>query len=145
MIPRDALQIKRSSPLGGSFTIFLKQGLELVDAGVENMQEVIKLLASEGGCCRLSDLLDEAHLTSLTDDDIWAVFETQLLPFIGLLSHENVLSSHIIETHHTGCLISFMDRMTAEQPPSSTQLYDALSIFPKKRLMCLSLALYYSR
>jgi hypothetical protein len=95
--------ILRAQPLGKRLPAFIQGALVLVDA-VDTMQEVVTCLSSEGGLARLGEMLN-ADYSNLSDDRLHIVFKDQLLPFMRIVAHEDVLSSAILESRHADILI----------------------------------------
>lgn len=98
-IKKDQREIQRAQPLGRRFGEFIQEALRLVDTDQGTMQEVITSLSSDGGLSRLGELLN-ADFTLLTDDALGTVFMDQLLPFLRIISHDDVLSSQVLEGRH---------------------------------------------
>lgn len=75
---------------------FFQQALALVyqDPGI--MQEVVTLLATEGGLQRINELAQQ-NLDGLSGSRGADVFSSQILPLYQLMSHPNVLASAILE------------------------------------------------
>ncbi|KAF2718114.1 hypothetical protein K431DRAFT_275483 [Polychaeton citri CBS 116435] len=105
-IPRDAGYVVRASPLGTQLPLFIGQALDLVNAGVEAMQDVITSLAGEGGLHRLRELLD-FELETLDHEKAKSVFEARLYPLMQILSHEFILVSVVAEARHA-TLLNFL-------------------------------------
>jgi hypothetical protein len=101
-IKQNKRDIMRAQPLGRQLPDFIQKGLDFVN-DVATMQEVITCLSSEGGLNRLGELLN-ADFSSLNDDRLRIVFEDQLLPFMCIIAHENVLSSAVVESRHATLL-----------------------------------------
>ncbi|KAL1586429.1 hypothetical protein WHR41_05215 [Cladosporium halotolerans] len=98
-IKKDQREIQRAQPLGRRFGEFIQEALRLVNTDQGTMQEVITSLSSDGGLARLGELLN-ADFTLLTDDALGTVFKDQLLPFLRIISHDDVLSSQVLEGRH---------------------------------------------
>lgn len=85
-------------PLGGALADFFQQALVLVGGEPGLMQEVITLLAAEGGMIRVAELLDQ-QFASFNDRQLDRIFNGQLLPFFKTIAHKNVCASVILESH----------------------------------------------
>ncbi|KAK5129238.1 hypothetical protein LTR08_003723 [Meristemomyces frigidus] len=82
-------------PLGPRMTNFCKQALELVDGEVGVMQEVMVLLASNGGLQRISELVDQPF-DRLSNAQLIRIFNTQILPVFKIITHKNVVASVVL-------------------------------------------------
>ncbi|KAK0286932.1 hypothetical protein LTR35_004401 [Friedmanniomyces endolithicus] len=82
-------------PLGPLRTKFCKEALELVDGEAGVMQEVITLLASEAGCVRVKEIVEQ-QLTQCNTAQYTRIFDAQILPFLKTITHKNVTSSLIL-------------------------------------------------
>ncbi|KAL5405337.1 hypothetical protein PMIN04_012376 [Paraphaeosphaeria minitans] len=82
-------------PLGYRLSEFFQQAFELVDSGVETLQEVVTLLTSEGGLLRIDELLSQPF-TSLSPSQLARVIDQQLLPFLKIFTHGRVLGSILL-------------------------------------------------
>lgn len=67
------------------------------------MQDVINCLSSEGGLERLGEMLN-ANYSDLPDHKLIAIFKDQLVPFMQIIAHPNVLSSAVLESRHATLL-----------------------------------------
>ncbi|CAJ2511696.1 Uu.00g073210.m01.CDS01 [Anthostomella pinea] len=86
----------KTRPLGGpAMSNFCKQALALVSGEAGLMQEVISLLASEGGSQRLTEVVDQGF-EGLNEAQTAHIFDAQILPFFQAISHKNVLASVIM-------------------------------------------------
>ncbi|KAK5674024.1 hypothetical protein LTS10_013215 [Elasticomyces elasticus] len=88
-------RVATARPLGPARTKFCQQALELVDGEAGVMQEVVTLLASEGGCLRVRELAAQ-DFAQLPPKQYTRIFEAQLLPFFKVITHKNVDSSLIL-------------------------------------------------
>ena len=93
-IPPDP---RKSRKLGPTMGKFCQEALELVKGEPGLVQEVISLLASEGGMLRVAELLDQAF-EKMSDAQLARVFDAQLLPFFRTITHRNVTASPILES-----------------------------------------------
>ena len=59
-------------------------------------QQLIARLASDGGLARIKELIDR-HVGNCTDDESDALFVELLSPFLRTISHQDVLSSMLLE------------------------------------------------
>lgn len=75
---------------------FWQDALELLDGDARLIQEVITLLAGDGGMLRIAELLDQPF-EKLSDSHLARVFEARLLPFFNTITHRNVTASAILE------------------------------------------------
>ncbi|KAK0821171.1 hypothetical protein LTR75_000972 [Friedmanniomyces endolithicus] len=82
-------------PLGPLRTKFCQEALELVDGEAGVMQEVITLLASEAGCVRVKEIVEQ-QLTQCNTARYTRIFDAQILPFLKTITHKNVTSSLIL-------------------------------------------------
>ncbi|KAK0931386.1 hypothetical protein LTR91_000335 [Friedmanniomyces endolithicus] len=82
-------------PLGPNRTKFCQEALELVDGEAGVMQEVITLLASEAGCARVKEIVEQ-QLTQCNTAQFTRIFDAQILPFLRTITHKNVTSSLIL-------------------------------------------------
>jgi hypothetical protein len=104
-IKKEKRDINRVQPLGRRFAGFIQQALALLE-DANTMQEVITTLSNEGGLARLGEMLN-ADFTMLADDALRSVFKTQLLPFLRIIAHEEVLSSSVLEAR-LGTLLNYL-------------------------------------
>lgn len=88
-------QVTGLMPLGHRLGDFFQQALELVENGVETLQEVIMLLASEGGLLRIDELLNQPYST-LGPSQLPRVVNKQLLPFLKIFTHAKVVGSILL-------------------------------------------------
>ena len=87
-----------AEPLGFSSLIeFWQRALQLVDGDVGEMQEVITLIASEGGMLRVAETIGQ-DFESMNEGRLKSVFEGHLLPFFRVITHRNVTASAILHT-----------------------------------------------
>ncbi|TKA27365.1 hypothetical protein B0A50_04977 [Salinomyces thailandicus] len=94
-IPRDARERQQKPTV--NLAEFLREALELVDAGAETMQEVINALASDGGRFRLDQMLRDCDFEGLGAGALERLWRSQLLPLLQIFSHESVLASRVVE------------------------------------------------
>jgi hypothetical protein len=88
-------RVTGAMPLGNRLSEFFQQAFELVDSGVETLQEVVTLLTSEGGLLRIDELLSQPF-TSLGPSQLGKVIDQQLLPFLKIFTHGRVLGSILL-------------------------------------------------
>ncbi|KAI9781350.1 MAG: hypothetical protein M1816_002396 [Peltula sp. TS41687] len=94
MIPESISTIR---PLGQKLSQFFQLGWRLVSKGeVGTRQQVLTKLASEGGLRRIKELTD-TEFKNFSDDQRTSVFKDSVLPFFQAISHEDVLSSLLLE------------------------------------------------
>ncbi|KAK4895121.1 hypothetical protein LTR27_006727 [Elasticomyces elasticus] len=91
--PKDLIQTCR--PLGPARTTFCVQALELINGGNDPMQETISLLASEGGCIRVKEIVGQPF-DQLNPAEYATIFNTQLLTFFKAITHKNVTASLVL-------------------------------------------------
>jgi hypothetical protein len=104
-IKREKRDINRAQPLGRRFAGFIQQALTLLD-DANTMQEVITTLSNEGGLARLGEMLN-ADFALLEDDSLRNVFKSDLLPFLRIIAHDDVLSSSVLEGR-LGTLLNYL-------------------------------------
>ena len=103
-IPRDAKAIVKARGLSDAdLAAFLSRALQLTDAGDTYMQETLQRLASEGGLFRLRGLL-KRNFPNMEATTLARIWQHQLLPYLKIISHENVITSAVIEDKHTTLL-----------------------------------------
>lgn len=101
-IKQNKRDIKRAQPLGKRLNESIQKALDLV--GVDDtMQEVKTCLSNEGGIARLGEFLN-VNYSALADGTLNAIFKDQLLPFMQILAHPNVISSAVLESRHATLL-----------------------------------------
>jgi hypothetical protein len=88
-------QVTGVMPLGYRLGDFFQQALELVESGVEILQEVVTLLTSEGGLLRIDELLNQPF-SSLSPSQLARIVDKQLLPFLKIFTHAKVLGSVLL-------------------------------------------------
>jgi hypothetical protein len=91
-VPKSVANIK---PLGYGLGKFFEQALELVDGEAETLQDVITLLASEGGLLRVEELLEQPF-NSLSRSQLTMIIDKQLLPFFKIFTHAGVIRSALL-------------------------------------------------
>ncbi|KAI7110431.1 hypothetical protein KC365_g97 [Hortaea werneckii] len=82
-------EIGTPTPLGPNLGRFLKQASELIDSDAGRMQEVIVLLASEGGVQRIIELLEQP-LDKVHPDILARLFNSQIIYFLETSSYNNL-------------------------------------------------------
>ncbi|KAI6888727.1 hypothetical protein KC360_g2631 [Hortaea werneckii] len=93
-------EIGTPTPLGPNLGRFLKQASELIDSDAGRMQEVIVLLASEGGVQRIIELLEQP-LDKVHPDILARLFNSQIIYFLEVITHKNVTASAILRPRLT--------------------------------------------
>jgi hypothetical protein len=88
-VPKQVFDFK---PLGYRLGKFFQQVLELIDGGVETLQEVINLLTSERGLLRIEELL-ELPFSTLSSSQLTTVITNQLLLFFRIFTYPDVIGS----------------------------------------------------
>lgn len=88
-------QVTGAMPLGHRLSDFFQQAFDLVESGVETLQEVVTLLTGEGGLLRIDELLNQPFRT-LSPSQFSRVIHTQLLPFLKIFTHTKVLGSILL-------------------------------------------------
>ncbi|KAI7068359.1 hypothetical protein KC327_g9637 [Hortaea werneckii] len=88
------------TPLGPNLGRFFKQAAELLDSDAGKMQEVIVLLASEGGLQRIIELLDQP-LDKVHPDILARLFNSQIIHFLEVITHKHVMASAILRPRLT--------------------------------------------
>ncbi|KAH7090017.1 AAA domain-containing protein [Paraphoma chrysanthemicola] len=91
-IPKQTTGVK---PLDYRLGDFFQQAFELVESGIETLQEVVTLLTSEGGLLRIHELLDYPF-SSLNPPQLARVMDKLLLPFLKTFTHARVLGSILL-------------------------------------------------
>jgi hypothetical protein len=100
MIPRKK---QTSRPLGNTeLSRFLQLALELVTSD-ESAQDVITTLASEEGLLRVQEIICR-KFDLMSDSLLKSTWNSLLLPYFRLISHENVLRSTILQVRHATLL-----------------------------------------
>lgn len=87
--------IGRPRPLGPAIARFCTEALALINGDAGLVQEVIVLLASEGGCRRIHEIVTQ-DFEMLSAAQLARVFDAQLLPFLQVITHKSVLDSMIL-------------------------------------------------
>ena len=93
-------EIGRPTPLGPNLGRFFKQAAKLIDGDVGRMQEVIVLLASEGGLQRIIELLEQP-LDKVHPDILARLFNSQIIYFLEIITHKHVMASAILKLRLT--------------------------------------------
>lgn len=102
-IPRDT---HHTRPLGHRLGWCFKEARRLIDQGDGILQDVIRALSQEGGLKRIQELVErDFDLFSASTNS--AVFEAQVLPFLEIITHPNVLASLILE-QAVGTIYNFL-------------------------------------
>jgi hypothetical protein len=86
---------EKGAPLRSRLAQFFQNTNELISGEPGVVQEVIELLASEGGSKRIFELLQQP-LGDMEDGRLAIIFDQQLLPFLKTITHVNVLSSIVL-------------------------------------------------
>ena len=95
MVPESALP---GRPLGQKLPHFFRLAWRLVSEGQPGTrQQVITKVASEGGLHRVKELTD-TRFENISDGQQIAVLKEAMIPFFQAISHEDVLSSLLLET-----------------------------------------------
>lgn len=103
-VPKDARAASTAKKLSEhDLSAFLQEANRLVGSEPGVMQAVISTLAGDGGLFRLRQLLTQGYenMTGTTLNRLW---QTQLLPFFQIISHEDVCRSFVAEVDHAGIL-----------------------------------------
>ncbi|KAK3615127.1 hypothetical protein LTR56_026787 [Elasticomyces elasticus] len=88
-------RVATARPLGIATPRFWQDALKLVSGDAGIVQETITLLASNGGCARILELVGQIlHLGS--DLRFPRIFNMQILPFFKTITHTNVTTSVIL-------------------------------------------------
>ena len=111
-VKKEKRDINRAQPLGRRFASFIQQALVLVDDAT-TMQEVITTLSSEGGLVRIGEMLN-ANFTLLADDALRITFKNELLPFLRIIAHDEVLSSSVVEAR-LGTILNYLYGMDGKR------------------------------
>ncbi|RMX78328.1 hypothetical protein D0869_09171 [Hortaea werneckii] len=93
-------EVGTPTPLGINLGRFFKQAAELIDGDAGRMQEVIVLLASEGGVQRIIELLEQP-LDKCHPDILPRLFNTQIICFLEIITHKHVTVSAILKPRLT--------------------------------------------
>ncbi|CCF48454.1 uncharacterized protein UHO2_07028 [Ustilago hordei] len=104
-VKKEKRDINMAQPLGRRFAGFIQQALALLD-DANTMQEIITTLSNEGGLARLGEMLN-ADFALLEDEAMRNSFRTELLPFLRIIAHHQVLSSSVLETR-LGTLLNYL-------------------------------------
>ena len=95
MVPESALPAR---PLGQKLPYFFRLVWKLVSEGQPGTrQQVITKAASEGGLHRVKELTD-TRFENISDGQRVVVLKEAMIPFFQAISHEDVLSSLLLET-----------------------------------------------
>ncbi|SYW80154.1 uncharacterized protein UBRO2_03422 [Ustilago bromivora] len=104
-VKKEKRDINMAQPLGRRFAGFIQQALALLD-DANTMQEIITTLSNEGGLALLGEILN-ADFALLEDDAMRNSFRTELLPFLRIIAHDQVLSSSVLEAR-LGTLLNYL-------------------------------------
>ncbi|KAK3637261.1 hypothetical protein LTR56_013799 [Elasticomyces elasticus] len=94
LIPVDGFTTKPRA-LGFARQNFCKQAYDLVNGDAGIAQEMITRLASEGGCIRVTEIV-ERDFDQCTAPQFSRIFDSELLPFCTVITHKNVVTSLIL-------------------------------------------------
>lgn len=75
---------------------FIQDARRLIETNASNLQSVVKSLASEGGLSRIQELVQQDFSTMPPAMKLER-FQSQILPFLEIVSHPDFLSSLILE------------------------------------------------
>lgn len=93
-------------PLGHRLGWFFKEARRLIDQGDGVLQDVVRALSQEGGLKRIQELV-ERDFDLLSASTKSAIFKTQILPFLEVITHPYVLASLILE-QAVGTIYNFL-------------------------------------
>ncbi|KAH8693395.1 hypothetical protein GQ44DRAFT_792364 [Phaeosphaeriaceae sp. PMI808] len=86
-------------PLRQGLGPFFQVAYQLVQVNAELRQQVIIRLASDGGLTRVKELVTQDYEHLPNNQRKLHAFESQILPFLQLLSHRDVRTSPVLEQH----------------------------------------------
>ena len=136
--------------LGHCLGRFFKEARRLIDQGdgVQGvLQDVVRALSQEGGLKRIQELV-ERDLDLFSSATNSAVFQAEVLPFLEIVTHPNVLASLILEqavgtiynclffgisgkrgVRFVGFLVSVLDNAANHEPTTVSYLELCLYVF----------------
>ena len=90
------LDMANTRPLRSRLSSFFREARRLIDVDVGVRQDVIQALAREGGLMRIRELVEQdfESMATMRKEEI---FDMQMLPFLEIVSHPNVLLSLVLE------------------------------------------------
>jgi hypothetical protein len=86
---------EKGAPLRSRLSQFFQFANDLISGEPGVVQEVVEILASEGGSKRIFELLQQP-MEGLQYERLAVIFNQQLLPFLKTITHVNVLSSILL-------------------------------------------------
>ncbi|KAL3477564.1 hypothetical protein BJX99DRAFT_257376 [Aspergillus californicus] len=83
-------------PLGSELGQFFTTARKLIEVDEATLQDVIKSLSHEGGLKRIQELI-QRDFSAILMSTKRKIFKDQMLPFMQIITHPNVLASLILE------------------------------------------------
>ncbi|KAL4993401.1 hypothetical protein BDV10DRAFT_179218 [Aspergillus recurvatus] len=83
-------------PLGGQLGPFFKKARELIELDEGTLQDVIQCLSREDGLKRIQELI-QRDFDSISTHAKRRVFVDEMLPFMEVITHPNVIASLVME------------------------------------------------
>ena len=92
------MNLAAREPLGTSrLGDFWHQALQLIESEAGQVQEVVTLIAAEGGMIRVAETIGQ-EFELMSDHRLKSVFDDYLMPFFRVMTHRNVTASAILYT-----------------------------------------------
>ena len=92
------MNLAAREPLGTSrLGDFWHQALQLIESEAGQVQEVVTLIAAEGGMIRVAETIGQ-EFELMSDHRLKSVFDDHLMPFFRVMTHRNVTASAILHT-----------------------------------------------
>lgn len=76
---------------------FFKRGLDLMDGEMSDSQEAIRLLGGDAGLNFVRAMADQCITEATSDQAKVELWETQISPFLRLITHPRLLDSNVLE------------------------------------------------
>ena len=92
------MNLAAREPLGNSrLGEFWQQALQLIESEAGQVQEVVILIAGEGGMIRVAETIGQ-EFEVMSDQRLESVFNDHLMPFFRVMAHRNVTVSAMLHT-----------------------------------------------